>query len=165
MKGAKVCVPAKAGWGYKAERASLVAVIDAIKSQSKKASAVKQQAQQQARRWRSGREGGGGGGGGRERAPSGGGTEAVGGRGEGEGCEQRGGTTGLGTGLSPSRCLLSASPPAAPAPQMSTAMNYLQLQSQQMQQIQAQYAGGQGGKWSLGAAYRPPDTNLRRLVA
>ena len=37
-----------------------------------------------------------------------------------------------------------------PAPQMSTAMNYLQLQSQQMQQIQAQYAGGQGGKWSLG---------------
>ena len=56
MKGAKVCVPAKAGWGYKAERASLVAVIDAIKSQSKKASAVKQQAQQQARRWRSGRE-------------------------------------------------------------------------------------------------------------
>ncbi|EOD11903.1 hypothetical protein EMIHUDRAFT_464972 [Emiliania huxleyi CCMP1516] len=90
VKGAKVCVPAKAGWGYKAERASLVAVIDAIKSQSKKASAVKQQAQQQ----------------------------------------------------------------------MSTAMNYLQLQSQQMQQIQAQYAGGQGGKWSLGAAYRPPDTNI-----
>ena len=25
---------------------------------------------------------------------------------------------------------------------------------------QAQYTGGQGGKWNLGAAYRPPDTNI-----
>lgn len=44
--------------------------------------------------------------------------------------------------------------------QINTAMNYLQLQSQQMQQIQQQYAGGQGGKWSVGAAYRPPETNI-----
>ena len=34
------------------------------------------------------------------------------------------------------------------------------MQQQQMQQIQAQYTGGQGGKWNLGAAYRPPDTNI-----
>jgi hypothetical protein len=26
--------------------------------------------------------------------------------------------------------------------------------------VQAQYTGGQGGKWNLGAAYRPPDTNI-----
>mmetsp|Transcript_30541 Transcript_30541/g.83660 ORF Transcript_30541/g.83660 Transcript_30541/m.83660 type:complete len:348 (+) Transcript_30541:300-1343(+) len=44
--------------------------------------------------------------------------------------------------------------------QINTAMNYLQLQSQQMQQIQQQYAGGQGGKWSVGAAYRPPESNI-----
>jgi len=44
--------------------------------------------------------------------------------------------------------------------QLSTAMQYLQTQSQQMQALQAQFTGGQGGKWNLGAAYRPPDTNI-----
>ena len=29
-----------------------------------------------------------------------------------------------------------------------------------MQQIPAQFTGGQGGKWNLGMAYRPPDTNI-----
>jgi hypothetical protein len=29
-----------------------------------------------------------------------------------------------------------------------------------MQALQAQYMGGQGGKWNLGGAYRPPDTNI-----
>jgi len=46
------------------------------------------------------------------------------------------------------------------AQQMQTAMSYLQMQQQQMQAIQAQYTGGQGGKWNLGAAYRPPDTDI-----
>ncbi len=44
--------------------------------------------------------------------------------------------------------------------QMQTALSYLQMQQQQMQALQAQYTGGQGGKWNLGAAYRPPDTNI-----
>lgn len=46
------------------------------------------------------------------------------------------------------------------ARQLNTAMSYLQMQQQQMQAMQAQYTGGQGGKWNLGAAYRPPDTNI-----
>jgi len=46
------------------------------------------------------------------------------------------------------------------ASQMQTALSYLQMQQQQMQALQAQYTGGQGGKWNLGAAYRPPDTNI-----
>jgi hypothetical protein len=46
------------------------------------------------------------------------------------------------------------------AQQLNTAMSYLQMQQQQMQAMQAQYTGGQGGKWNLGAAYRPPDTNI-----
>jgi len=46
------------------------------------------------------------------------------------------------------------------AQQMQTALSYLQMQQQQMQALQAQYTGGQGGKWNLGAAYRPPDTNI-----
>ena len=41
-----------------------------------------------------------------------------------------------------------------------TALSYLQMQQQQMQALQAQYTGGQGGKWNLGGAYRPPDTNI-----
>ena len=48
----------------------------------------------------------------------------------------------------------------ATASQMQTALSYLQMQQQQMQALQAQYMGGQGGKWNLGGAYRPPDTNI-----
>ena len=44
--------------------------------------------------------------------------------------------------------------------QLSTAMSFLQMLQQQMQAMQAQYTGGGGGKWNLGAAYRPPDTNI-----
>jgi hypothetical protein len=90
VRGAKACVPARSSWGFKAERAGLVSVMELIKVQAKKVSQAKQAAQQQ----------------------------------------------------------------------INTAMSYLQLQSQQMQQIQQQYAGGQGGKWSVGAAYRPPETNI-----
>ena len=39
------------------------------------------------------------------------------------------------------------------------------MQQQQMQALQAQYTGGQGGKWNLGAAYRPPDTNINLSAA
>ncbi|KAJ1628344.1 hypothetical protein T492DRAFT_614902 [Pavlovales sp. CCMP2436] len=46
------------------------------------------------------------------------------------------------------------------AQQMSTAMQYMQVQQQQLQAIQQQLYGGGGGKWNVGAAYRPPDTNV-----
>ena len=49
---------------------------------------------------------------------------------------------------------------AASQRQLQTAMNYLQLQSQQMQAMQQQYMAGQAGKWSFGGAYRPPDSNI-----
>ena len=39
------------------------------------------------------------------------------------------------------------------------------MQQQQMQALQAQYTGGQGGKWNVGAAYRPPDTNINLSAA
>jgi len=39
-------------------------------------------------------------------------------------------------------------------------MQFLQMLQQQMQQMQAQYTGSQGGRWNLGAAYRPPDSNI-----
>jgi len=51
------------------------------------------------------------------------------------------------------------------AGQMQTALSYLQMQQQQMQALQAQYTGGQGGKWNLGGAYRPPDTNINLSAA
>jgi len=51
------------------------------------------------------------------------------------------------------------------AQQMQTALSYLQMQQQQMQALQAQYTGGQGGKWNLGAAYRPPDSNINLSAA
>jgi len=51
------------------------------------------------------------------------------------------------------------------AQQMQTALSYLQMQQQQMQALQAQYTGGQGGKWNVGAAYRPPDTNINLSAA
>lgn len=46
------------------------------------------------------------------------------------------------------------------AQQMSTAMQYLQVQQAQLQQLQQQLYGGGAGKWNVGAAYRPPDTNI-----
>lgn len=46
------------------------------------------------------------------------------------------------------------------AQQMSTAMQYLQVQQAQLQQLQQQLYGGGAGKWNIGAAYRPPDTNI-----
>lgn len=46
------------------------------------------------------------------------------------------------------------------AQQMSTAMQYLQVQQAQLQQLQQQLYGGGAGKWNLGAAYRPPDSNI-----
>ena len=51
------------------------------------------------------------------------------------------------------------------AQQMQTALSYLQMQQQQMQALQAQYTGGQGGKWDVGGAYRPPDTNINLSAA
>ena len=59
----------------------------------------------------------------------------------------------------------AASAKMASASQMQTALSYLQMQQQQMQALQAQYTGGQGGKWNLGAAYRPPDTNINLSAA
>ena len=88
---AKASVPASVpGWGYKAERESMVGVCQAIGAQAKKAASTSKQAQQQ----------------------------------------------------------------------LSTAMQFLQMLQQQMQAMQAQYTGSQGGRWNLGAAYRPPDSNI-----
>jgi len=46
--------------------------------------------------------------------------------------------------------------------QQSQAMAYLHMQQQQLQQVQQQSYGGTGaaGNWNVGAAYRPPDTNV-----
>jgi len=49
--------------------------------------------------------------------------------------------------------------------QLQTAMSYLQMQQQQMQALQAQYSGGQGNKWNVGAAYRPPASNINLSAA
>jgi hypothetical protein len=46
------------------------------------------------------------------------------------------------------------------AQQMATAMQFLQAQQAQMQQLQQQIYGGGAGKWNIGAAYRPPDSNI-----
>jgi hypothetical protein len=46
------------------------------------------------------------------------------------------------------------------AQQMATAMQFLQAQQAQMQQLQQQIYGGGAGKWNVGAAYRPPDSNI-----
>lgn len=89
-RDASASVPSKTSWSVKAERASLVNIMQAIISPAKKATQIKLQAAQQ----------------------------------------------------------------------LNTAMAYLQMQQQQMQAMQAQYTGGQGGKWNIGAAYRPPDTNI-----
>lgn len=44
--------------------------------------------------------------------------------------------------------------------QQSQAIQFLQMQHAQMRAVQQQALGGGPGQWSLGAAYRPPDTNV-----
>ncbi len=52
------------------------------------------------------------------------------------------------------------------AQQQAHAMQYLQLQQSQMNAIQAQaYGGGGPGQWNVGAAYRPPDTNINASLS
>lgn len=51
------------------------------------------------------------------------------------------------------------------AQQQAQAMQYLQMQQSQMNAIQAQAYGGGPGQWNLGAAYRPPDTNINASLS
>lgn len=52
------------------------------------------------------------------------------------------------------------------AQQQAHAMQYLQMQQSQMNAIQAQAYGGSGpGQWNVGAAYRPPDTNINASLS
>ncbi|KAK4534188.1 hypothetical protein CDCA_CDCA01G0213 [Cyanidium caldarium] len=46
------------------------------------------------------------------------------------------------------------------AEQQRQAMQYMQLQQAQLQAVQQQQYGGALGNWNIGAAYRPPDTNV-----
>jgi len=46
------------------------------------------------------------------------------------------------------------------AEQQANAFQYLQMQQAQLQAIQQQQFGGGSGNWNIGAAYRPPDSNL-----
>lgn len=48
----------------------------------------------------------------------------------------------------------------AAAQQHANAMQYLQVQQAQIQAMQQQQYGGSAGQWNIGAAYRPPDTNV-----
>lgn len=45
------------------------------------------------------------------------------------------------------------------------ALQYLQIQQSQMNAIQAQAYGGGPGQWNVGAAYRPPDTNINASLS
>eukprot|EP00178_Gracilaria_changii_P019938 TRINITY_DN578_c0_g1_i1.p2 TRINITY_DN578_c0_g1~~TRINITY_DN578_c0_g1_i1.p2 ORF type:complete len:545 (+),score=104.37 TRINITY_DN578_c0_g1_i1:3078-4712(+) len=51
------------------------------------------------------------------------------------------------------------------AQQQAHAMQYLQMQQSQINQIQAQAYGGSAGQWNVGAAYRPPDTNINASLS
>lgn len=51
------------------------------------------------------------------------------------------------------------------AQDQANAMQYLQMQQSQMNAIQAQAYGGGLGQWNLGAAYRPPDTNINASLS
>lgn len=51
------------------------------------------------------------------------------------------------------------------AQQQAHAMQYLQMQQSQMNAIQAQAYGGSTGQWNVGAAYRPPDTNINASLS
>lgn len=47
----------------------------------------------------------------------------------------------------------------------SKAIHFLRLQHAQMQAVQQQALGGGVGQWNLGAAYRPPDSNVNLSLA
>lgn len=51
------------------------------------------------------------------------------------------------------------------AQQQAHAMQFLQMQQSQMNAIQAQAYGGSAGQWNVGAAYRPPDTNINASLS
>ncbi|CAN8066991.1 unnamed protein product [Agarophyton chilense] len=51
------------------------------------------------------------------------------------------------------------------AQQQAHAMQYLQMQQSQINQIQSQAYGGSAGQWNVGAAYRPPDTNINASLS
>jgi murein L,D-transpeptidase YcbB/YkuD len=48
--------------------------------------------------------------------------------------------------------------------QQSKAIQFLQMQHAQMRAVQQQALGGRTGQWSVGAAYRPPDSNVNVSV-
>mmetsp|Transcript_27305 Transcript_27305/g.106719 ORF Transcript_27305/g.106719 Transcript_27305/m.106719 type:complete len:538 (-) Transcript_27305:346-1959(-) len=52
----------------------------------------------------------------------------------------------------------------AAAQESRQAIRYLQMQETRMQQIQQQHYGGVSGNWNVGAAYRPPDSNVNISV-
>ena len=49
--------------------------------------------------------------------------------------------------------------------QQSKAIQFLRMQQAQMQAVQQQAMGGAVGQWNLGAAYRPPDSNVNLSLA
>jgi protein SEY1 len=53
----------------------------------------------------------------------------------------------------------------ASAQQHANAMQYLQVQQAHMQAMQQQQYGGSAGQWNIGAAYRPPDTNVNASLS
>lgn len=53
----------------------------------------------------------------------------------------------------------------AAAQQHANAMQYLQVQQAHLQAMQQQSFGGSPGQWNIGAAYRPPDTNINASLS
>jgi protein SEY1 len=53
----------------------------------------------------------------------------------------------------------------ASAQQHANAMQFLQVQQAQVQAMQQQQYGGSAGQWNVGAAYRPPDTNINASLS
>lgn len=51
------------------------------------------------------------------------------------------------------------------AQQQANTMQFLHMQQSQMNAIQAQAYGGGAGQWNVGAAYRPPDTNINASLS
>lgn len=49
--------------------------------------------------------------------------------------------------------------------QQSKALHFLRMQHAQMRAVQQQALGGGVGQWNLGAAYRPPDSNVNLSLA
>ncbi|KAI0565626.1 P-loop containing nucleoside triphosphate hydrolase [Gracilaria domingensis] len=49
--------------------------------------------------------------------------------------------------------------------QQSKAIQFLRMQQAQMQAVQQQALGGSVGQWNVGAAYRPPDSNVNLSLA